>query len=148
MSLAARKWGSAVLLLWLWFAAGAPPVHSLDSSHGSTLTLTPSEREISLSTGTEVMCDPSGDTSLEAARVGLYVPLGSELLTADQCHGYWVRINLRTTTPPPGGWVLKLSREWWRADLYFGHDGGVPILRTGTALPPQDRAIASSSVPL
>jgi len=42
--------------------------------------------------------------------------------------------------------VLQLSREWWHADLYYDHDGAVPALRTGTALPPQDRAIASSTV--
>ena len=47
---------------------------------------------------------------------------------------------------PPGGWVLKLSQEWWHADLYFEQGGVISVLRTGTALPPQERAIASSNV--
>jgi hypothetical protein len=42
--------------------------------------------------------------------------------------------------------MLRLSREWQHADLYFGHDGAAPALRTRTALPLQDRAIASSTV--
>jgi hypothetical protein len=146
MSVAARKWGIAVLLLWLWFAAGAMSVYCLEPSHGPTLTLNPSDREVLIPTAAEVMCDPTGDTSLEAAQAGTYVALGNELPTSEQCHGYWARANLRAANLPPGGWVVKLSQEWWHADLYFEHGGAVSVVRTGTALPPQERAIASSNV--
>ena len=146
MALAVRKWSSAVLLLWLGIAAGAPSLHGLEPSHGATLTLTPSDREVPIAATAEVLCDRLGDMSLDAAQTGVYVPLESELPTSDQCHGYWARINLRATTVPPGGWVLQLSREWWHADLYFEHDGRTSVLRTGTALPPQERAIASSNM--
>src|SRR5664279_194456 len=145
MAFAARKWGSAVLLLWLWFAAGASSAYGLEPSHGPTLTLNPSDREVLIPTAAEIMCDPSGDISLEAAQSGTYVPLGNELPTSEQCHGYWARANLRAASLPPGGWVVKLSQAWLHADLYFEHDGVVSVLRTGTALPPQQRAIASSN---
>jgi len=140
----ARKWGSAVLLLWLWFAAGAQSVLGLEPSHGSTLTLTPSTGEVSISTGAELMCDPHGDMSLEAAQTGMYVPLGSELPTSNQCRGYWVRINVRATSLPPSGWVLQLSRGWEHVDLYYEQDGLISVLRTGMFLPPSERAITSS----
>lgn len=141
MSLAVHKWSSVVLLVWLWFAAGAQPLHSLEPS---TLTLTPSTVEVSLSTDAELICDPRGDMSLAAAQAGQYVPLGSELTTSDQCHGYWVRFNLRAPSVSPGGWVLQLSRGWAHADLYYEQDGRISVLRTGTFLPPSERALASS----
>jgi diguanylate cyclase (GGDEF)-like protein len=146
MSLASRKWGSAHLLLWLWFAVGASSLYGLEPSHGPTLTLNPFDREVLIPTAAEVMCDPSGNISLEAAQAGTYVPLGNGLPTSDHCHGYWARANLRAASLPPGGWVVKLSQEWWHADLYAVHSGVVSVLRTGTALPPQERAIASSNV--
>ncbi len=144
MSLAARKWGSSVLLLWIGLAAGAPAVFGLVPSRGGTVTLAPAISEIPISTAAEVMCDPSGNTSFEAAQAGVYVPLGTELLTSQQCHGYWIRINLRATSLPPSGWVLQLSRGWAHADLYYEKDGGVSVLRTGIALPPNERVVASS----
>src|ERR1019366_8724369 len=111
-----------------------------------TLTLNPFDREVLIPTAAEVMCDPSGNISLEAAQAGTYVPLGNGLPTSDHCHGYWARANLRAASLPPGGWVVKLSQEWWHADLYAVHSGVVSVLRTGTALPPQERAIASSNM--
>ena len=146
MSLAARKTGSAVLLFWLCFVASALPVRSLEPSHSGTLSLNPSSSEVPIASTAEVMCDPRGDISLQAAQSGTYAPLGSEFTTSNQCHGYWARTNLRATSLPPGGWVVKLSRGWWHADLYFEHGGVVSVLRTGTALPPQERAIAASTV--
>ena len=148
MAFVARKWGSAVLLLWLWFAAGASSAYGLEPSHGPTLTLNPSDREVFIPTAAEIMCDQSGGTSLEAAQTGKYLPLGNELPTSEQCHGYWARASLRAASLPSGGWVVKLSQEWLHADLYFEHDGVVSVLRTGTALPPQLRAIASSNAVL
>jgi diguanylate cyclase (GGDEF)-like protein len=146
MSLATRKWGRVFLLLGLWIAYGTPSALGLEPAHGPALTLNPSDREVLIPTAAEVMCDPSGNISLEAAQSGTYIPLGNELPTSDQCHGYWARANLRAASLPPGGWVVKLSREWWHAELYYEHDGVVSVLRTGTALPPQERAIASSDV--
>ena len=148
MTFVARKLGGAVLLLWLWFAAGASSAYGLEPSYGPTLTLNPSDREVFILTATEIMCDQSGGTSLEAAQTGTYLPLGNDLPTSEQCHGYWARASLRAASLPPGGWVIKLSQEWLNADLYFEHDGVVSVLRTGTALPPQQRAIASSNAVL
>ena len=144
MSLVTRKWGSAALLLWLWLAAGGQSVRALEPARGPTLTLNPSTTEVPISTAAEVMCDHRGDLSLAAAQTAAYDPLGSELPSSDQCLGYWIRINLRATTLPPGGWALQLSRGWTHADLYFEQDARPSVLSTGSALPPQERAVATS----
>ncbi len=90
------------------------------------------------------MCDPRGDTSLEAAQLGTYVPLLGVLPTSNQCRGYWLRMNVQATSLPPGGWVLELSRGWALADLYYDQNGQISVLKTGTSLPPPERALASS----
>jgi diguanylate cyclase (GGDEF)-like protein len=136
------------VLLWLWFAVGIPAAPGLEPSQRATLTLNPSEKEIPISTDAEVMCDPSANISLQSAQAGTYVPLGNELPTSDECQGYWVRINMHTIGLPPGGWLLKISREWWHADLYSEREGVTSVLRTGTALPPQERALASANAVL
>ena len=137
-----------MLLLWFWLATGTLAVHGLEPSHSPTLALIPSDREILISSSAEVLCDPGGDMSLESAQAGIYVPLGNELLTSYHCQGYWARANLQAMSVPPGGWILKLSREWWHADLYFEHNGVVSVVRAGSALPPQERALASANVVL
>jgi diguanylate cyclase (GGDEF)-like protein len=144
MSSTTRKWGSAVLLLWFWIAVGACPVHSLEPSHGAELILAPSDREIPISPVAEVMCDPKGDISLQAAESAVYLPLRSEFPSTDQCRGYWLRVNLTATGLPPGGWVLQLSRGWAHADLYYDQGHATSELRTGTSLPPPERAVASN----
>ncbi len=145
MSLVARKWGSAVSLLWLVVTASAPFVRGLERSGGDAQLLASSQREITITTGAEVLCDPKGNLSLQAAQASTYVPLENELPTSDGCSGYWIRINLRAADLPPGGWVLKLSRDWEFAELYSSHAGDISVLQTGTSLSPQKRAIASSS---
>src|SRR5271169_1346638 len=144
MSVAARILCSGVLLLWLWLAAGSACLNALGPSQFATLTLDPSDSEVSLSTGAEVMCDPKGDLPLAAAQSGEYSPLTNQHDTSDRCRGYWLRINLRAVSLPPSGWVLQLARGWAHADLYFEHDGQVSQLKTGTAVPPPKRALASS----
>jgi len=144
MVFAVDDWGMVLRLLGVWLLVGASSALGLQPSHGPRLTLTPSTGEVSLSTVAEVMCDPMGDISLEAAQVGNYVPLGSAQPTSNQCLGYWVRMNVRSSNLVPGGWVLQLSRGWQHADLYFEIDGRIAMLRTGTLLPPPERAFASS----
>jgi len=142
MVFAARKCGGVLLLLCLSLLAGS--VLGLEPSRGATLTLAPSNVNVPISTAAEVMCDPLGDVSLEAAQVGVYVPLVSGLPASEQCHGYWIRINLLATVVPPGGWVLQISRGWDLANLYYDQDGRTSVLRSGTLLPPPKRALASS----
>ena len=144
MSRASRKWASAALLLWLCVGAGAPAVRGLEPSHDGTLTVTPANSDVSLSTASEVLCDPHGDMSLETAQTGAYVPLLSDLPSSNQCYGYWVRFNVLATSLPPAGWVLQLSRGWAHADLNFQQNTAISVLSTGTSLPPQQRAVASS----
>src|SRR5450755_1894069 len=110
MSLAARKLGSGLLLLWLWLASGSPCLDGLEPSHIATLNLTPSNSEVSLAAGAEAMCDPPGDMPLAAAQAGVFGALANEQATSDRCHGYWVRMNIQATSLPPGGWVLQLTR--------------------------------------
>ena len=69
MVFAVRDWGGVLRLLGLWLLVGASSALALQPSHGSTLTLTPSTGEVSMSTVAEVMCDSMGDISLEAAQV-------------------------------------------------------------------------------
>ena len=144
MVLAVRKWGAVVLLLCFWMVAGAGSVVGLEPAPDAAVTLTPSTGKVPISTVSEVMCDPKGGMSREAAEHGTYVPFGSEHPTSDQCRGYWLRINLRAGSLPPGGWVLQLARGWTHADLYYEQEGRTSVLRTGLALPPPERAIVSS----
>jgi len=144
MSLSSGKWGGVGLLLWLWFVAGMPSMYSLEPPHSALLTLSPSSADVSLSTGAEVMCDPLGNISLEAAQSGAYVPLENELPSSNECRGYWVRIHLLANSIPPSGWVLQIARGWAHANLYYEHDGKVAVLKTGTAIAPDERAVASS----
>ena len=144
MSFAARKLGRAVLLLGLWTAAGSHLLSGVEPSQPATLTLDPSIREVPLSSAAEVLCDPQGDMPLATARSGTYGPLMTDQATSDRCHGYWLRVSLRAASLPPGGWVLQLARGWAYADLFCEKDGGTSVLKTGWALPPPVRALASS----
>ncbi len=137
------KRSGVLVLLCLWLAAGAGLAFGLEPAHTPALTLTPSSGNVPISSAAEVMCDPKGDTSLEAAQDGSYVLLGSEMPSSEQCSGYWVRINLRASDPPPGGWVLQVSQGWKYADLYYEQNGHISVLKSGTFLPPQKRAFAS-----
>ena len=144
MYLAARKLGSAVLLLGLWVGAASLHLSGLEQARFGTATLDPSITEVPLSSAAEVMCDPHGDMPLAAAQSGAYGRLTNDQATSDRCHGYWLRVNLRAASLPPGGWVLQLARGWASADLYYEKDGGVSVLKSGRSLPPPERALASS----
>jgi diguanylate cyclase (GGDEF)-like protein len=144
MSLAARKLGSVVLYLGLWVAVASQCLSGLEPSQASALTLEPSITEVPLSSAAEVMCDPHGDMALAAAQSGQYGPLANDQATSDRCHGYWLRIRLKAAGLPPGGWVLQLVRGWANADLFYQKDGDVSVLKTGRAIPPPKRALASS----
>jgi len=144
MIVVTRKLAGIALLLGLCFGVGAPSGFGLALPLRPALTLTPSVREVPISNVAEVMCDPRGDMSLEAAQAGTYLPLINELPTSEECHGYWIRLNLQAMNVPPSGWVLQLSKGWAHADLYYEQDGKVSVLRTGIALPPNERVVASS----
>ena len=111
----------------------------LEPSHDLTLTLTPSTSEVSISPPPRCMCDPHGDMSLEAAQTGVYVPLASELPTSEQCHGYWVRINLRASESPPRRMgAATLSRMGSMLISTIEQDGRYLRSENGTFLPPPE----------
>jgi diguanylate cyclase len=112
--------------------------------NNGTATLTADTRQVPLSAVAGVLCDREGGISLETARSAAYVPLQDNQPTSGQCRAYWIRIDLRAASVPPGGWVLQLSQGWRYADLYYGQGSRTSVLKTGLALPPSERAIASS----
>lgn len=140
---AVRKLDRVLLLVCFSLAVGAGCLLGVEPSLHSPLVLTPSTSEVPISAFAEVMCDPAGNTPLEVAQAGSYVPLGDESPTSAQCRGYWLRFNLLANRLPPGGWVLQIARGWAHADLYYEQDGNTTVLRTGLALPPPERAIIS-----
>jgi len=144
MSLAARKLSSRALLLWLWLLVGSRCLNGLEPSQGGAIALSPSDREVALSAGAQVMCDPKGDLPMASAQSGEYAALTNEYAASEGCRGYWLRVNLLARTLPPGGWVLQLPRGWAHAGLFYEHNGQISHLETGTALPPPARALASS----
>lgn len=148
MPLAVRKQKAFLVLFYLLYALAAVPALGLQPAQTAALTLTPSSDKISLASHAQVLCDPAGDIALEAAQTGAYANLRDEMPTSAQCRGYWVRFNLQSTEAPTGGWVLQLSRPWSRVDLYFLRGDAVSAEKTGFAVPPQYRALASGSVVL
>jgi diguanylate cyclase (GGDEF)-like protein len=144
MSIAVRRWGAIASSVCLWAALGALAVYGVEPSHRTTFTLDLTTGDVLLSTIAEVMCDPSGNIRLADAQTGVYAPLGGEYPTKDQCLGYWIRMNLRASGVPPGGWALEIPRDWLHAELYYDQDGHTAVLKSGSTLPPPERAFASS----
>jgi diguanylate cyclase (GGDEF)-like protein len=147
MFFAARKRSGLLLLLLLACLLAARPAGSQEQAVAAFVLQT-GMSEVPLSEFAWVLCDPSGHMSLNGARGGTYIRLGKDLPTSKQCRGYWLRMRLGITTLPPAGWVLQLPREWQRADLYYQLGDQTEVLRTGLALPPSRRAIASSYLTL
>jgi two-component system, sensor histidine kinase LadS len=138
-----RKLSRILLLLCFSLAGEAESLPGTEPALYSPIVLNPSTSEVSISSVAEEMCDTAGNIPLDVAQAGSYIPLTEAFPTSNQCRSYWLRFNLLANRLPPGGWVLQLSRGWWRADLYYEQGGRTSVLRTGLALPPPERAISS-----
>src|SRR5208283_2855024 len=84
MKLGSRK--SEVILLFLYLCLARPAI-GLQPSRAAGMTLNPSSGRVVVATSGEVMCDPRGDISLEAAQTGRYLPLATESPTSSKCLG-------------------------------------------------------------
>jgi len=147
MVLAIHQRTTVLLLVSLSFVVGEKVALGLEPPQRPVLTLSPSYTgPTSIAPAAEYMCDPRGDIALEAAQNGTYLSLKRETPTAEQCRGYWVRFSVRAGVAPPGGWVLRTSRPWLRADLYHIADGNLLTDRSGIEVPPQFRNLPTSDM--
>jgi diguanylate cyclase (GGDEF)-like protein len=119
--------------------------HGVEISQAGAL-VPPTSNKLAITPGAEVMCDPQGNLSLEAAQTGTYRPLEVDLATSPECRGYWVRFTLRTGDGTAGEWALQLSREWAYADLYILENGTVTVAHSGNVLAPQFRSLPSGDI--
>ncbi len=141
---------AVLFFLCLSFMLVIPQTFALEPSNRTLITLDSSNERVPLASGAEVVCDPNGDTTIEAAQTATYAPLPPNMPTSPSCQGYWLRFSVAGPYIPPGGWVLRLSDPWRHADLYSLREGRLVVERSGDAHPPQERILASSdmAVPL
>jgi diguanylate cyclase (GGDEF)-like protein len=137
-----------VFFVCLWVAAVSLITIQAAASEHRYATLSSAADNVPIASAAEVMCDASGDLSLESARAAAYAPLANEQPTSRSCRGYWVRFYVNAADIPPGGWVLQLSHNWWRVDLDISVNGVMTAEHTGTAFAPQSRALASGDMAL
>jgi diguanylate cyclase (GGDEF)-like protein len=134
---------AVLLFLCLSLTSVLPQGLAQQASRGSVIVLRPSDEYVPLASGAEVLCDPDGNVTFEAAQTATYSPLQKQMLTAPACQSYWLRFSVRTDSLPVAGWVLRLSNPWRHANLYSTGDSAVATELSGNSRPPQERNLAS-----
>ena len=132
------------MLLGFGFALAVSPAFCLQPPQTPAVAPGASTEPISLASYAEVACDQTGRMSLDESKSAQFAPLLAARTTSGSCAAYWVRFTVQSETVPVGGWVLELLHPWQHADLYFVREGSLATERTGIALTPHTRMLASA----
>jgi diguanylate cyclase (GGDEF)-like protein len=134
-------WIAVVFAIILGCAASA---QQLQPPPGKPVVLDASQPRILLGDTAQVACDARGDMALEAAEGASFETFRPGMTASSACKAYWVRFSVESGEPDVHIWVFQLLHPWLHADLYAERNGAIAVEHTGTALPPQNRALISS----